>query len=157
NRFDASVVETQNITDKGALCGSFGSRLGMWIVGSEIFVENPIIGVGVTKYINEMVERVKKSHPDKVCVTHLTSYHNMYVQSAVHLGIVGLFLYLMIFYSVLKLKIKDKEYHNLMIIFISVYCTSSLVETMFHEQFSMALFVLFVGIFIGLSRVKNEV
>ncbi|MFA5461993.1 MAG: O-antigen ligase family protein, partial [Sulfurimonas sp.] len=43
NRFDASVVETQNITDKGALCGSFGSRLGMWIVGSEIFVENPIL------------------------------------------------------------------------------------------------------------------
>lgn len=154
NRFDASVIETKNITEKGVFCGSFGSRLGMWIVGSEIFLENPILGVGVTKNIEEMVERVKKSHPDKMCITRLPSYHNMYVQSAVHLGIVGLFLYLMIFYSVLKLKIKDREYHNLMIIFVSVFSVSSLVETMFHEQFSMALFALFVGIFIGMSRKK---
>ncbi len=157
NRFDASVTETQNITDKGAFCGSFGSRLGMWIVGGEIFLENPILGVGVIKEIDEMVARVKERHPDKMCIIHLPSYHNMFVQSAVHLGIVGLFLYLMIFYTVLKLKIKNREYHNLMIIFVSVFCVSSLVETMFHEQFSMALFALFVGIFIGLSRMKNEV
>lgn len=157
NRFDASVTETQNITQKGSFCGSFGSRLGMWIVGGEIFLENPIIGTGVVKNMDDMVNRVKESHPDKICVTHLPSYHNFYVQSAVHLGVVGLFLYLMIFYSILKLNIRDKYYFRTMIIFVSVYSVSSLVENMFHEQFSMALLALFTGIFIAQRRTEHEV
>lgn len=156
NRFDASVSETQKITQSGSFCGSFGSRLGMWIVASEIFLENPIIGTGVVKNMDDMVTRVKESHPDKMCITHLPSYHNFYVQSAVHLGIIGLFLYLMIFYNMLKLDIYDKYYFRTMIIFVSVYSVSSLVETMFHEQFSMALLALFTGIFIAQSRIENE-
>ncbi|MBE0514925.1 O-antigen ligase family protein [Sulfurimonas sp.] len=156
NRFDASVTETQNITQDGSFCGSFGSRLGMWIVGSEIFLDNPIIGTGVVKNMDDMVNRIKESHPDKICVIHLPSYHNFYVQSAVHLGIIGLFLYLMIFYSILKLEIRDKYYFRTMIIFVSVYSVSSLVETMFHEQFSMALLTLFTGLFIAQHRIENE-
>lgn len=156
NRFDASVVESQNIIQDGAFCGSFGSRLGLWIVGSEIFLDNPIIGSGVVKSMDEMRARVKASHPDKNCIARLPSYHNIYVQSAVHLGVIGLFLYLMIFYSILKLKIRDRYYANLLIIFVSVYSVSSLVETMFHEQFSAAFLALFTGIFIALSRIENE-
>jgi O-antigen ligase len=156
NRFDASVAETHNISQEGAFCGSFGARLGLWIVGSEIFLENPIIGSGVVKSMDEMRSRVKASHPDKNCIVRLPSYHNMYVQSTVHLGIIGLFLYLMIFYSILKLKIEDRYYFNLMIIFVSVYSVSSLVETMFHEQFSAALLALFSGIFIAQNRIENE-
>ncbi|MDT8339671.1 MAG: O-antigen ligase family protein, partial [Sulfurimonas sp.] len=155
-RFDASVVESQNIIQDGSFCGSFGARLGLWIVGSEIFLDNPIIGSGVVKSMDEMRNRVKESHPDKNCIAHLPSYHNIYVQSAVHLGIIGLFLYLMIFYSILKLKIGDRYYLNLMIIFVSVYSVSSLVETMFHEQFSAAFLALFTGIFIAQNRIENE-
>ncbi|MBE0514835.1 O-antigen ligase family protein [Sulfurimonas sp.] len=155
-RFDASVTEAEKITNEGTFCGSFGSRLGLWIVGSEIFLDNPIIGSGVIKSMDEMRNRVKESHPDKNCISHLPSYHNIYVQSAVHLGVIGLFLYLMIFYSILKLKIEDRYYFNLMIIFVSVYSVSSLVETMFHEQFSAALLALFTGIFIAQNRIENE-
>lgn len=157
NRFNASVVETKNIVKNSSFCGSFGSRLGLWIVGSEIFLENPIIGSGVVKNMDDMINRIKESHPDKMCVTHLPSYHNFYVQSAVHLGIIGLFLYIMIFYSILKLEIRERYYLNLMIIFVSVYSVSSLVENMFHEQFSMAMLALFSGIFIAQKRIENEV
>lgn len=155
-RFDESVAETQNIAKKNSFCGSFGARLGLWIIGSEIFLENPIIGSGVVKSMDEMRARVKASHHDKNCIARLPSYHNIYVQSAVHLGAIGLFLYLMIFYSILKLKIKDRYYANLLIIFVSVYSISSLVENMFHEQFSAALLALFTGIFIAQSRIENE-
>lgn len=155
-RFDASVAETQSITQNSSFCGSFGSRLGLWLVGSEIFLENPIIGTGVVKNMNDMINRVNALHPDKTCITDLPSYHNFYIQSAVHLGVIGLFLYIMIFYSILKLKIQDRYYLNLMIIFVSVYSISSLVENMFHEQFSMALLALFTGIFIAQSRITNE-
>lgn len=154
-RVDASVAETEKITNEGAFCGSFGSRLGMWIVGSEIFLENPIVGTGVVKNMSDMNERIQESHPDKLCIIGLPSYHNFYVQSAVHLGTIGLFLYLMIFYSILKLKIKDKYSFKLMVIFVSVYSVSSLVENMFHEQFSAALLTLFTGIFIAQNRIEH--
>lgn len=155
-RFDESVAETQNIAKKSSFCGSFGARLGLWIIGSEIFLENPIIGSGVVKSMDEMRNRIKASHPDKNCIARLPSYHNFYMQVAVHLGIVGLFLYLMIFYNILKLNIHNKYYFNMMIIFVSVYSISSLVENMFHEQFSAALLALFTGIFIAQSRIENE-
>jgi len=44
-----------------------------------------------------------------------------------------------------------------MVIFVSVYSVSSLVENMFHEQFSAALLALFSGIFIAQNRIENEV
>jgi len=155
-RFDTSVKETQSISNDGVFCGSFGARLGLWIVGSEIFLDNPILGIGISKNVETMKLYVKNSHPDMKCITHLPNYHNYYVQIAVKLGTIGLFLYLMIFYSILKLKIKDKKQYNLMIIFVSVYATSSLFENMFHQQFSEALFALFVGIFIAKSRERKK-
>lgn len=156
NRFDASVVETKSINDDGVFCGSFGIRLGAWIVGGEIFMDNPILGVGISKNTDTLKMYIDKSHPDMKCVKSMVNYHNYYVQMAVKLGIIGLFLYLMIFYNILKLNIKDKQSYNLMIIFVAVYSTSSLVENMFHQQFSAAIFALFTGIFIAQSRRENE-
>jgi O-antigen ligase len=157
NRVAASIKDIQNITQKDNLCGSFGARVGLWIVGSEIFLQNPLIGTGVVKNMDDFVKIVEESHPNKNCIKHLPSYHNFYVQTAVHLGIIGLFLYLMIFYNLLKLKILSRYYLNMMIIFVSVYSISSFVETMFHEQFSAALLALFSGIFIAQNRIENEV
>jgi len=156
DRLNTSFTELQKITQESNYCSSFGSRVGLWIVGSEIFFKNPIVGVGVNKEIVEMKKHVKESHPDKICITYLLDYHNIYIQSAVHLGIIGLFLYLMIFYSILKLKIIQGYYRNLVITFVSVYSISSFFETMFHEQFSMAFLALFAGIFIALNRIEHE-
>ncbi|QFR42851.1 O-antigen ligase family protein [Sulfurimonas xiamenensis] len=155
-RFDTSINEIHKIS-QGSFCTSFGARLGLWIIGGEIFLENPIIGTGVVKDMNDFVKIVEESYPNKDCIKHLPSYHNFYVQTAVHLGIIGLFLYLMIFYNLLKLKIQDRYYFTLMVIFVSVYSVSSLVENMFHEQFSAALLALFSGIFIAQNRIENEV
>ncbi|PLY14330.1 MAG: hypothetical protein C0628_04365 [Sulfurimonas sp.] len=155
-RFDTSINEIHKIS-QGSFCTSFGARLGLWIIGGEIFLQNPIIGTGVVKDMNDFVKIVEESYPNKDCIKHLPSYHNFYVQTAVHLGIIGLFLYLMIFYNLLKLKIQDRYYFTLMVIFVSVYSVSSLVENMFHEQFSAALLALFSGIFIAQNRIENEV
>ncbi|WP_310442328.1 O-antigen ligase family protein [Sulfurimonas sp.] len=155
-RFDIGVSDINKIIENEDYCTSFGLRLGAWSVGGEIFLDNPILGIGVTNEMDSLKDNITKNHTNMECVKDMPSYHNIYVQSAVHLGIIGLFLYLMIFYSILKLKIEDRYYFNLMIIFVSVYSVSSLVETMFHEQFSAALLALFSGIFIAQNRIENE-
>jgi O-antigen ligase len=90
-------------------------------------------------------------------VSSLPNYHNYYVQVIVQMGIIGLFLYLMIFYNILKLDIKDKQYYNLMIIFVSVYSVSSTVENMFHQQFSMVILTLFAGVFLAQYRIEKTI
>ena len=156
DRFDNSIKETKVISAEKIFCGSFGQRLGAWIVGGEIFLDNPILGVGISKNTDTLKLYIEKNHPDMKCVKSMVNYHNYYIQVLVKLGIIGLFLYLMIFYNILKLNIKDRQYYNLMIIFVVVYSTSSLFENMFHQQFSAALFTLFTGIFIAKKRIENE-
>ncbi|MEN8304493.1 MAG: O-antigen ligase family protein [Campylobacterota bacterium] len=156
SRVDMTIKNISSIENENFYCSSLGKRLGQWSVGSEIFLDNPIGGIGISKNTETMKRYIDESHPDKACVKNLPNYHNYYVQMAVKLGIIGLFLYLMIFYSILKLDIKNRQNYNLMVIFVTVYAVSSLFENMFHQQFSEAIFALFVGIFIAQSRLEKE-
>jgi antibiotic biosynthesis monooxygenase (ABM) superfamily enzyme len=63
----------------------------------------------------------------------------------------------MIIYHILTLKVQDKQYKNMIIVFVVVYSMSSIFETMLHSQFGEAFFALFVGIFIAKSRLSREV
>jgi O-antigen ligase len=159
HRFNASINESISIINNDNYCGSFGLRLGSWIVAYNIFKDNPVVGVGIGDAMPKLEEYLKlEQHNNKKCVNYMVkyNYHNFYVQVAVQLGIIGLFLYLMIFYSIITLNTKDKIYFNLIIIFVSTYSISSMFETMFHAQFSEALFILFIGLFISQNRIENE-
>ena len=155
-RFDQATVETAKISNDSdtKYTGSFGIRLGAWILGAEIFKDNPIIGTGLGSELDALKEKIKNSSSEFNAVSHvLTShFHNNYVTYAVQLGIIGLLLYLNIMYQALKLPIQNRELSNLKYIFIVVFGVASMVEQMFDAQFSLALFALFVGIFISASR-----
>lgn len=157
SRVQSGISDINKIIDEKKYCTSFGLRVGAWIIASEIIADNPILGIGTTSEMDALKEYISKNHQDMECVKEMPSYHNFYIQTAVDLGIVGLFLYVMIFYSLLRLKIRDRFYFNLAIIFIAVYSFSSLVENMFHAQIPMAFFALFGGIFIAWQRIENEV
>jgi len=70
---------------------------------------------------------------------------------------VGLIFYIMIWYSIAKINIKSTNLSNLRYIFIAVFSSASMVENIFENQFPMALFVLFIGIFIVASRDKLHI
>lgn len=152
----ASISEIEKISNGNRYCTSLGQRIAVWIIGGEIFIDNPILGIGVSCEMNTMNDYITKNHTDKECVRKLPSYHSNYIQPIVQLGIIGFFLYLMIFYSLLTLNIHNKQYFNMMIVFVLVYSISSLFETMFHSQFGEAFLALFLGIFIAKSRLAHE-
>ena len=160
-RFDAGSSEMTSLSnnDKNQYMGSFGVRLAMWKVGMVIVQDNPIIGTGIGDEMHAL-EKALYSFDDSIAepVKLLLKYnfHNAYVQYAVQLGIIGLLLYLLIFYEIIKLKINNKELSNLRYIFVSVFSIASLVELMFGAQFPLAFFALFVGLFIGFSKIEEE-
>jgi O-antigen ligase len=157
---ELSIIQNDDNLNENKYCGSFGLRLGSWIVGLDISKDNLFFGTGVSDEMPVLKSYLEyEKHQDKYCKDNVivkTNFHNDYMQILVQIGIIGLFLYLLIWYSILKIDIKNKKYKNLAVIFVSVYCISSMVENMFHQQFSMALFALFVGIFLAQNRIENE-
>jgi len=82
-----SVVERINMTqsEEGELDSSAGSRLVLWQHGIGLFEENPLFGVGYRVY-------------QFTTQGHLRDPHNMYVGFLAEFGMVGLSLFLFLFY-----------------------------------------------------------
>ena len=144
------------VINKNNFSTSVGIRLGFYVIGYEIIKDHPIIGVG----ISDVMTSVKKyseilPYNFKRLVT-MPNVHNDFLQIFISLGIIGIIVYVLIFYNILKIKINNIRYKNLPIIFISVFFISSMFENMFHQQFSMLLFTLFIGLFLAINRLENE-
>jgi len=133
--------------------GSFGHRVGFWIVGFDVVKDKTILGTGAGSE-EQNFKKYLQNHPILIKSLVITSgeYHNQFIQIVVRLGIIGLMLYLSIWYFIGKLKIYDKNLSNLRYIFMSVFITASLFENIFENQFTMAMFAMFVSIFIIFSK-----
>lgn len=162
-RFDQASSEVAKISQnvKDQYSGSFGHRLAVWQEAGKIASENLFIGVGIGDNMQTLQRSIEENQYDKYyndALKFMTEYHyhSGYVQVLVELGIIGLLLYLLIFYSILKLKIDDKELSNFRYVFVIVYAIACLVEPLFILQFTLALFALFIGLFIGFTHVDQE-
>lgn len=155
-RYDGAVLETKNIIEKSQYCGSWGLRAGVLIVGTEIFLDHPILGVGAGSATQTMYEYIRKGHPDKKCAdNYMSDFHNDYMEVLVQTGLIGLILFLLIFYNLFKLKIHERSFENLKIIFLVIFMFSAIPKVLFNSLFPMALFALFVGIFIVMSQTRE--
>ena len=79
---------------------------------------------------------MKSSHP-----------HNQYLFVLLQMGVIGLVLFLFIIYQILILKIDDPEIKELSILFASIFFVSCIPEPLLIKQFTLCLFILFVGLF----------
>ncbi|MFA5234589.1 MAG: O-antigen ligase family protein [Sulfurimonas sp.] len=156
NRFDEAIRDIDKMSAKSDYNTSLGLRAGAWKIGIEIFLENPIAGIGITNDMNMLKDTISQKYPHMNDVKQILHYHNFYIQTAVHLGAIGVFLYIMIFYNILKLNIKDRKYFNLSVIFIVIFSLVNITENIFHQKFSQALFALFVGLFIAQNRIEQN-
>ena len=148
---------------KGALfennySGSFGQRLSLWVMGANVFKDNPILGVGIGDERTGMQQYAQKYNfskyknlPDEGYI----DYHGIYIHHAVQLGILGPIILLYIMYSIFVIKFKSIIYRNLNIAFATSVFIFSIVNNITHSMFPMALFAFFTAVFIAISRTEN--
>ena len=91
--------------------GTTQQRLGMWDQGLEIIFSNPILGRGIdaTRFTDVRSEGFGSR------TWH--SFHNSYIQQAVETGLVGLGIYLWIFFLMIKMgwrmyRAGDSDFHK---------------------------------------------
>jgi len=147
NKFDRSL----EMFDKTiSPCSSEGTRVYMIKIGSDIFIHNPIIGVGIGDTMEVYNKYLDSKYSYAKCSWSFSHLHNQYIQEMVQLGIVGISLLLAIFYFLFK-EAQDKKFAFLMILAIML---SFMGDVLFSRQFSIALITLMIPLI--LKKETNE-
>jgi len=147
-----SVIEKENY------CTSWGSRVGAWVVAKDIIVEHPLLGVGIVDNMQVFHTLIDDKYPKMKCVQqNFMHMHNQYLQILTQLGMIGLVLFLVIFYRIITIKLEKREYRVMKYIYVTVLGFSFVAEVIFHRQFSMALFALIIGLLLAEYRIENEI
>ena len=143
----------------GNFKGSFGQRVGLIYVGIEVFKEKPILGWGVKdnfEAIKTIVVREDYKQFKHVYNVMNQHFHNQYIIYATQLGIVGLVLFLLIFYYLSRIKIANTEISRIRFLFIVVFMVSLVSTEFFHQLHPIGLFALFSGLFLSQNKYENS-
>ena len=146
-----------NVIQNKNYCTSWGSRIGAYITAQNIVTQHPMIGAGITDNMQMFRTLIDTKYPYMMCIKELSHMHNQYLQILTQLGIIGLFFFLLIFYMVANIQIKDISYNNIKYIYLSVLCVGFISETLFHRAFSLALFTFLIGLLLAQHRVEHEI
>ena len=146
-----SVIEKENY------CTSWGSRVGAWILSKDMIISDPILGVGTADNMHEFHTLIDSKYPQMKCMHESFMHvHNQYLQVWTSLGILGLIVFLSIFYFIYRLPIKNSELNHLKYVYLSILLFAFIPEVLWGRQFSLALFALMIGLILAQNRIENE-
>lgn len=154
-RSNSTIYEIKEATHNN-LSTSAGERLAFWITTYHIALEHPF-GVGLGDYKDATKAEVQKPfykemlNTEKIAFMSDSHPHNQYLLILLQSGVVGLIVFFYFIYNFFRLKIEDKEIKELSVLFGTIYFVSCLAEPLFVKQFTLALFILFMGIFFSAS------
>ena len=157
-RVHASIDDVKKIVNMD-FTGSFGIRVAYWITTFNIIKENPF-GVGLGDYKIAVKNELKQNDYD-IFANRVKEFlpkhhpHNQYLLVLLQTGWVGLILFFNLIYQLIKCKNEDKELNDTKLLFTVIFFISCLAEPLLIKQFTIALFVLFIGIFSVKSDLNN--
>jgi O-antigen ligase len=154
DRVNQVQTDLTNVYEKNEFSGSLSIRIALWTIGTETFLDNPIIGTGIggeTKKINEY--SLRHGFHD---LTTYTDYHNTFIQYAVQLGIIGLLIPVFVFYTLFTLKFKTEQYKILTVAFSTIYMMHAMGGFSFHILDSLVFLCTFGSLFNAISYLERK-
>jgi O-antigen ligase len=147
-----------SVIDNKDYCTSWGGRVGAWIISKDIITEHPLLGMGVVDNMKEFHKIIDTKYPEMNCMHESFMHvHNQYFQIFTQLGLLGLLIFLSIFYFIVKLPLRSAEHSRMRYVYLTVLLFAFVSEVIFHRQFSMVLFAFIIGILLAQHRIENEV
>ena len=121
---------------------SFGNRLAFWEVSADVIKKNFFFGVGTANHMDAVDKEADMSQKNPNIVKGLAHTHNEYIRAFLQFGIIGLIVYLNIFYQLLTYKQKDYHFKSFLIILSAAIFTFGFINIVSEkEELSLALFI----------------
>lgn len=158
NRINQTIKNVSSFVINQNVYSSIGVRLSSYLIIKDIFLEqNKIIGQSLTGapiIVNK--HQISKFGTGTTFDHQEGHLHNGYLTVLVALGLVGLSLFLFLFYKLLSTKIKDHNINYIKYSSILIIIFSNLAENMFRQKEILLLFALFTAIIISQKIFENQ-
>ena len=145
------MVQHNNYDDVG------GRRVALSLIGLETINHNLLLGTGVSYHMPNAQQYAKKHDIKLNNLKGYSDYHNTFITISAQLGLGGIFISLLIIYALFTLKIVQKEYKLLSLLFATAFVVFSFTHNTLHTMNPMIFFALFAGLFSALSRYKEGI
>ena len=140
--------------------GSFGTRMELWKTGWYIFLENPMLGVGVGGF-NPMAKANSERYRINDVVHQFKYVHNQYIAALATRGVPGLILFLLVMLMPVYIALSanphgnEVHFHRLSLVFI---CMVYLVGCFSEDHFEAKSAIMFSGVMLPflLARIDTN-
>lgn len=143
-RFIDSNKPKTHFTDNKYGAGGLSLRMYKWRYAMETIKKSPLIGTGTGDAQDELQLTYKK-HDFSIAYDERYNAHNQFLQTFLELGIVGLFLLCLGFFTPLYLAVKRRRW--LYVVFILVFLISCLTESMLEANKGIVFYAFFNSLF----------
>ena len=131
NRIDYSVQTVNELqNNSNNYSSSFGTRLGLWKYALQASQDNILFGSGTGDQL-DITHQAMPSSDDPI-YQHLKEMHHLhsqYIQIYTEFGLIGLLIFLNIFYQILRYKKTDTTRKNILILITLAVMIALLTET----------------------------
>lgn len=156
--FYEKVVQTEQSLkdisqDNPAFNSSLGQRAGIYYYAYDVIKEHPLFGVGT----GDSMDEIRKIIPEKwESLKQMPHEHNQFLSVLVKLGIVGLLIYLNIFYQIVKYKQQEDKDLRFIMIFVTLAIAFGTLMTQFNLRFFLPLWAVFLAVTL-ISRQRRTI
>lgn len=139
-----------NLYQSGVASNSLGGRFVMWKASCKMFMDNPILGVGIGDWVDEYQKEIKGSKAEAYLM-EFNQPHNIYLAALSTRGLVGLFsLLIFILYPLVFVwKRRDPEtdlFRNLVIMTVVAMLIAGMTETITIIRYVFMAYCAMIGI-----------
>ncbi|MGB5868376.1 MAG: O-antigen ligase family protein [Arcobacteraceae bacterium] len=156
NRADYAINDVTNMIVDNNFSGSFATRVQLWIVGYDKIVSNSLIGSGIGNEMDKADLFSKNRDFNERDLSYFSDHHNSFITLTIQLGIFGILILYMIFYSLFRLKFTTFEYKLLHVSFCLTFILWSMIGNTLHLMNSMVFFSLFAALLNKISEIEMK-
>ncbi len=143
----SSIERLFDAEDNERYVTSLGQRALALKIGYEIFLENPIFGVGAGDNVQELRKKLQRYRanekiPMQDIVIHKTHFHNQYMETLTQGGLIGLILLFFIFVRFLSVNYREPVYFHLSLLLVITYAIGFIAEPYMQKQLACGLLFL---------------
>lgn len=159
-RVNGFFGETKLAVEQSNYQTSTGARVGYYVYGHEVIIDN-LFGVGTGDHVDAFIEYMKKAESNQENITAMMSsldlsgsgnLHSEYLDISMQFGLIGLIVFLNIFYQSFIYKNEDNYMKAINILFTVILLVVSTVSLIFAYSMIGKMFTLLTALTLKLYQ-----